>query len=191
MTVEHLSLWLHPTAHAVRPLDAVIAELAAVDGTPVRPAHVTLVGGFDARPAEVARAAAVLAAETAPLEVVLTALACELPVHRSVFLRAEASPDFAAAVDRAAALLDLPRQPPADPHLSLAYSERDPAGKRELAAHVTLDLPRRLRLTRLSLWNTEMSDISCWRQLGEWPLTPTVCLPGADAGSPNQSGLPR
>lgn len=174
MAVRQLSLWLQPEPAAAAELDAVIARLAAVHGTAVFPAHLTVLAALeqDARDADAAVAAlGQVAQRLAPLDARFVEARCEHAWHRSLYLAAVAEPGLRRAFDTAVGVFDPPGKPTFEPHLSLQYSDLPVADKLRLAAGLSMELPMTVRFDRLSLWHTTGSDAGRWRLLADRPLS--------------------
>lgn len=165
MTVRTWSLWLQPEQAAAAELESVIARLAAVCGTAVFPAHLTLLGPLE-RDADAALIALDrVAGSLSPLLVRFDEVGCEPVWQRSIYLVAAESAALGQAAEAAARAFSVTGQREFMPHVSLQYSELPLARKRRLALGVELELPRSIRFDRLSLWRTEGSDARAW-QLG-------------------------
>jgi len=170
MAVRQLSLWLRPEQAAAAELDAVIERLAAVHGTAVFPAHLTLLGPFEAEVDAAVGSLEQVARVLDPLEARFVETRCELAWHRSLYLAAVPEAALRRAFDRAVQAFGVPGKPGFDPHLSLQYSQLPVQDKLRLAATLSLELPRTIRFDRLSLWHTAGSDATRWRVVADQRL---------------------
>jgi hypothetical protein len=170
MAVAQVSLWLQPEQAAAAELDAVIERLAAVHGTAVFPAHLTVLGPLDQ---EVKAAVGSLEQVTqllSPLDVRFDRTRCELAWHRSLYLAAVPEPPLRRAFEVATQAFEVSGKPGFEPHLSLQYSQLPVADKLRLAASLSMELPMTVRFDRLSLWHTPGSDAGRWRLVADHPL---------------------
>jgi 2'-5' RNA ligase len=170
MAVRQLSLWLQPEQAAATTLDAVITRLAAVHGTAVFPAHLTVLGPFDQEADTAVANLEQVAQQLDPLDVRFGETRCEPAWHRSLYLAAVPEPGLRQAFEVAVGVFDPPGKPSFEPHLSLQYSELPVADKLRLAAHLSMELPMTVRFDRLSLWHTPGSDAGRWRWLADHRL---------------------
>ncbi len=168
-----LSLWLQPEPVGAAELAALIGRLAAVHDTAEFAAHVTMLGAVRAEVGSALRTLGALADRLTAFYVAFEELACQLPRHRSVYLRAAPNPELAVAYEACVRAFGAD-QPAFEPHLSLQYSHLPLADKQRLAGGVGLPLPVRFRFDRLSLWHTGAADARRWRQLGARPLAGEV-----------------
>lgn len=172
LAVGH-SLWLVPAEPEHRRLARWIDRLAARLGTPRFEPHLTLLGGFDAEAAWLARLAESLAAMTPALDLRLGP-----PGHGERFLRCvyapvEPSPGLAAAHARARARLAFfDAREPFFPHVSLVYASLPAAARQALASELAPELSG-LALACRELWLVRTQG-RCeeWRVLGRLPLRP-------------------
>jgi 2'-5' RNA ligase superfamily protein len=167
MVLRQVSLWLQPEQGAAAELDAVIARLAAVHGTPAFPAHLTVLGPVEAAVDAATAGLQQVAQQLQPLDVRFGETRCEHVWHRSLYLAAVPAPALRQAFDVAVRVFDLPGKPVFEPHLSLQYSELPVADKLRLAASLSMELPLTVRFDRVSLWHTAGSDAGRWRLLAD------------------------
>jgi hypothetical protein len=170
MAVRQLSLWLQPEQAAAAELDAVIARLAAVHGTAVFAAHLSLLGALEQDADAAVAALGQLAQRLQPLEVRFAETRCEPAWHRSLYLAAVPEPALRQAFEIAVQAFEPPGKPAFEPHLSLQYSELPVADKLRLAASLSMELPRTVRFDRVALWYTPGSDAGRWRLLADRQL---------------------
>ncbi len=166
-----LMAWLVPAAGPGRDqLAATIARLAAEHGTPRFEPHVTMAGLFGARAQEAAATLRALARGVPPFTVTLVEIGGEQAYFRSLFLRAELSPQLVnlhEAASRAWALAAAPYRP----HLSLLYSELPGARKPVIARGITIALPLTIRIDAAELWAGGPGNVPGWRRIARVPLT--------------------
>jgi hypothetical protein len=167
MTVRQLSLWLQPEQAAAAEFDAVIARLAAVHGTAVFPAHLTVLGALEQEVDAAVASLEQVAQRLGPLDIRFGETRCEHAWHRSLYLAAVPEPAIRQAFEVAVGAFDPPGKPAFEPHLSLQYSELPVADKVRLAASLSMELPMTVRFDRLSLWHTAGSDAGRWRLLAD------------------------
>ncbi|HEX8092740.1 MAG TPA: hypothetical protein VF542_02845, partial [Jatrophihabitans sp.] len=117
MAVRQVSLWLQPEQAAAAELDAVIERLAAVHGTAVFPAHLTVLGAIDQEAEAAAGNLEQVAQLLDPLEARFVATRCELAWHRSLYLAAVPEPALRRAFELAVQAFEVPGKPGFDPHL--------------------------------------------------------------------------
>lgn len=158
MTVRTWSLWLQPEQDAATELEAVMARLAAVHGTAVFPAHLTLLAALEQEAGAAVAGLGRLADSLSPLLVQFSEIGCEPAWHRSLYLAAASSAALKQAAQAAVRAFSVSGQPEFRPHLSLQYSELPVAEKQRLASSLAWELPLSVRFDRLSLWRTEGSD---------------------------------
>ncbi len=171
MTVRTLSVWLQPERQAAAELGAVIARLAAVHGTAVFPAHLTLLGPLEQEVRAAVTGLGRVADSLSTLRVEFDEVRCEPAWQRSLYLAAVATVALRQAAQAAAEALRSPGQSDFMPHLSLQYSELPLADKRGLASSVAVEFPISVRFDRLSLWHIDGSDTRRWRLLATRSLS--------------------
>ncbi|HEV2885954.1 MAG TPA: 2'-5' RNA ligase family protein [Jatrophihabitans sp.] len=171
MTVGRVSLWLRPEQAAAGELDAVIARLAAVHGTAVFPAHLTVLGIVEQEVDAAVDCLARVAELLEPLDVRFAETRCEQLWERSLYLAAVPETALWRAFETAVRVFDVPGRPAFEPHLSLQYSELPVADKLQLAATAGHSLPLTVRFDRLALWHTAGSDTRRWQLIADHPLT--------------------
>ena len=171
MAVQVLSLWLQPEEAAAAELDAVIARLAAVHGTAVFPAHLTLLAVIEQEVDTAVAALDEVRQLLDPLDVWFNETRCEHAWQRSLYLAAVPEAGLRRAFEVAARTFGAPGRPSFEPHLSLQYSHLPVVDKVSLAASLSMELPMTVRFDRLSLWHTEGSDAGRWRLRASRTLT--------------------
>jgi hypothetical protein len=170
VTVRQWSLWLQPERDAAAELHAVIARLAAVHGTAVFAAHLTLLGPLEREAGAAVIGLGRLADSLSPLRVRFGELGCERVWQRSIYLAADSSVALDRALLAGVRAFSASEQPAIMSHLSLQYSRLPVAEKQRLAASLAVELPMTVCFDRLSLWHTEGSDARRWRLLAARPL---------------------
>ncbi|MEO6501366.1 MAG: hypothetical protein ABIQ09_05590 [Jatrophihabitantaceae bacterium] len=164
MALQLMSLWLQPEQAAAAELDTEIARVAAVHDTAAFASHLTVLGPVEQEVTVAIAALDRLASQLSPLDVTFLQTRCEDAWQRSLYLAAVADSALRRAFECAARVFAV-STPAFEPHLSLQYSQLPVADKVRLAAELTLQMPRRVLFTRLSLWQTAGSDASRWRLL--------------------------
>ena len=159
-----LMTWFVPAAGPVRDLlAATIGRLAAEHGAPAFPPHVTMAGMFDADEDAAASTLAGLLTGVRPFPVTFPSVGHEPTYFRSLYLRAEPSPQLT-SLHQAARLAWAPDLPPYQPHLSLLYSDFSEQRKRAIIAAIDLPLPLTIAMDAVELWADDQRGTQGWRR---------------------------
>ena len=162
--------WLIPAAGSMRDqLATTIGRIAADQGTPIFEPHVTLAPLSDCEPDEAVRALTPVASQAAALDISFSAVGQEQAYFRSLFLRADPSPQLTQLNEAARRALRL-AEAPYMPHLSLLYSDLTDQQKQPIATGLDLVLPLTIRIRGIQLWASHPSGVTGWTRVAELPL---------------------
>lgn len=165
------SIWLVPEGEVYERLLGITHRLSQKHKSPqIRP-HVTLVGGFTGDIEQFVHAAERLAQQIRRFPVRLTETGQMPEFFRSLFLKAEKTPELMAAYRTACKAYSLPVNPDYLPHLSMIYGDFDTAAKNEMIRSIENELALPLAFEAGSLHaviNNERHRR--WPEVAEFPL---------------------
>jgi len=177
-TMSSLMAWLRPASGSDRDRIAeIIGRLAAEHDAPIFEPHVTMVGRFASDEDTAIGTLKSLLVGVSSFDITFTEFGHERTYFRSLYLRAEPSPQLTALykAGRRAWTLDLP---PYMPHLSLLYSNLTEEQKSPIFPTIDLRLPLTIQIDAVELWADDHLGVGRWRLVRRMPLCSKVLYTG-------------
>lgn len=165
-------LFLEPSGEAREQLQSLIASLAASEGGPLFPPHITLLAEIDVgSEEEILETCTLLAKGNEPFMVSLGEAGMEDRYFRALYLRVQESTPLWALHERAAAAFAKDDAEPYMPHVSLLYGNYEEERKRAALAALPVPEGMSFLIDRIHVYRTQ-GPVSEWRKIAELPFDP-------------------